>query len=450
MPLLASLLGNASQSMPDSAGERYNSLLKTGSWVLSGVNEYKKWSDDNFARLKNYMDRYFNFERDPQKALWLVNMLMRKNPVRIPDYMSSDEWSGLQKLWNEWVRGRDQGLGDGPSAKDRDKVYAIPEHDFGNPEGESNAPVIKDKGNPYNSGTITTDKLKGTEPFSRMGDLDRSYISGDQMDEAIYYSKFTSAYGTETIKGNNPTEVVQSVVENLKVSIGYKNYYGFELGSDHSWDIKLKPYLPQKLRGTNNTDWSKVPELPKYKLPKGLVSRKDDTPSSEWFSFGDNCPCLQYNIQFGNQVTKDIKLYNGSQFMIPLGFSYNINIGLDILDDIHGSMKAYMNKYLNSIYDLQTASVARYDQAAFEIDLVVFKPGYIPKVMFGFIAVPINYTPVYDGQNSPNEETIHIDFSVIGMIKMNESTEINTSEKASDDWKGTKWTQVTLSANTTR
>lgn len=447
MSLLASLLGNAGQSIPDPAGERYNSLLKTGSWVLSGAAEYKKWSDDNFARLKNYLDRYFNFERDPQKALWMVNMLMRKNPVKIPKYMSSDEWSGLQKLWNEWIRGRDQGLSDGPSYKDPNKVYAIPDTKFSADFDGTTRNMMLEAGsdNPYESNLLTKEILNGGSDFTKidsMEDFDES--------PATYYSEFTSAYGTETIKGNNPTEVVKSVVNNLGVSIGYKNYYGFELGSDHSWDIKLKPYLPQNLRNGSNNGWSKVPELPKYKLPKGLVGEYDGTPSSEWFSFGDNCPCLQYNIQFGNQVTKDIKLYNGSQFMIPLGFSYNINIGLDILDDIHGSMKAYMNKYLNSIYDLQTASVARYDQAAFEIDLVVFKPGYIPKVMFGFIAVPVNYTPIYDGQNSPNEETIHIDFSVIGMIKMNESTRINTSEKADDDWKSTTWTEVTLSANTTR
>lgn len=456
MSLLSSLLGDINEKIPDNVGKAYDKTLGVGSWVISGIADYKRWTEDNFARIKNQIDRYFNFKRDPAKALWLADMLLREDPVKIPEYMSSDDWNMLQKIIG-FFKGEKYVPGEPsvahPELYESDSTISVPD------EFSSSTRVLDGYATDESDGTQVKDRLLTGSTYDKLTDnadyADKMSEDGD----VSYYTNLVSVYGDSKLV-KSPKDAVRWAVEELGISSGYSELAGFEPGSDHQWSIQLYPYNGP---GRDNigeiySDFSLVPALPEYELPKVISkpitegAKASDYYGNSRFSFGKQCPCLSYNLSFGNQETKDISLFNNSKIQIPLGFSYNINLQLSIIDDVHGSMKKYMNKYFNMIYSLRDASLARYDMAAFVIRLVILKPGYKTKWDFKFIGVPYNYTPQFEGSEDANPSTISIDFSIVGMVQpTNEYTDLDRVGSASMpqnyNWDQSTWTDVIIAPN---
>lgn len=436
MSLLSSLLGQANEKVPDNVGKAYDETLKTGSWVVSGIADYKRWTENNFALIKNQFNRYFDFKRDPAKALWLADMLLREDPVKVPKYMSSDEWGFIKKVFNSLI-GNKQHLSEEPYYN----------------EEAFETPIELPKNNDESTPAISQDKFYASDATDKdIVNLDAQY-GEDEFDlDSLYYTDMTSVY-SESKSVTNPKDAIRYAIENLGATIGYKPWYGFELGSNNHWDIQLYPYNgPGSPLSNTPSDFTFTPELPKYKLPK-LIDPTLDQYGGNWseFSFGSRCPALTYNVQFGNQSTKDIKLFNSSAIQIPTGFQYQIMLGLDVADDVHGSFSKYMNKYLNCIYSLSDASLARYDQAATVIKLVVFKPGLKVKWEFEFIGVPYNYTPQLEGSENADVSSVHVEYSIVGLKKPTKSQSIHGSSfipiNESPNWNDTSWTDVIISPN---
>lgn len=429
MPLLTSLLESASVGVPDSVGQAYNNMNKTGSWVISGINEYKKWTDNNFANIRRYLDAYFNFKRDPTKAIWMVDMLTRKNPVEPPPHMGAEDWNFLRSLLNK-------AMGKGKSEQ---KPWCLdPEKSRINPENIIRANSYQNYRNSKDF-TLAYGSLYGG-PFSG------SVAYSDEANSEIYsVSSFETTTGIRT---------------------GYRNWYGFEPGSDHLWVVQLYPYkgpgtgnVPgPDLRTVSPTQKTYTPDLPSYYLPEILFSghadmnkgiTDDQNPKWREFSFSDDLPCLSYNLQYGSMQSKQVGLFNGSSFNMPMGFSYNLNFGMDILDDRTDSFRKYMNSYINATYSESKGAIARYDQSAFLIRLTILESEFKVKHEFRLIGVPINYTPQYDGNSSPDLNTVHIDFSIVGQVLPTIKQNYNSQRDQQNDVSRIleNWTQITISPN---
>lgn len=386
MPLLTSsigLAGIANRLIPDPIGQAYNKVLKTGSWLISGASEFKKYQENNWEKLRLEADRYLNFERDPGKILWLTNLFLRENPVQMPKSMSEEEWGFLKTLWTKWIKGQ--------NGATRNSIY--------------------------------TERLTQAN-HDRL--LEGSLNLNDD-----YYTAWTTPYGGNWAKGKNPQSITAGVMSGLGCQVGYRQWAGLSLGSDHMWTIQLK--VPS---GTY------TPEFPTYMLPD-LFSSGGGTE----FSFGTNCPAISYSLQWGNQISKQLNLFNEGSLHVPIGFSYNMMLDIDVVDDMHGSFKHYMNKYMNTIYSNDTASAYHYKEITTEVDIIVWKDGYIPKHMFKFYVVPYNYTPIQEGESNIATEFVKVSYSIVGLIRPNTEMEANIAPNSKGDWNNTKWTQVMLSPN---
>jgi len=317
------------------------------------------------------------------------------------------------------------------------------------------------------AGVGTGDKGK------RAGDViyNQAKLSSDP--RSADYLKFSDPYlggnAKDISMGQNTIAAVQKFLSDAGYMAGYKDYAGFELGSNHLWKIELYPY--EGPHGHTCT-----PPLPAYYLPalwssenefksirpnngilKNILNFKWDyqtqkivsrlTPvemeedglatsvadklinlfkkSSEsgrsygefrQFSFSKNCPVISYDLNFGTMRTEAQQLFNGSAIELFSGMQYNATLNLSILDDIYQSMHKYWTHYINSIYDINTHSIAPYYNMAFEIVLTIFRSNYKINQKYRFIAVPIEYTPRLDGQSDPSEARIDMTFGIIGLI----------------------------------
>lgn len=293
---------------------------------------------------------------------------------------------------------------------------------------------------------------------------------------------------------------IQSYLQRLNqegLLTGYKDYAGFEIGSNHDWMIKIYPYPhdeadKQKFNALGR--FTCVPPLPYYGLPNmwylhdditdirrnaiindsssskswspfkggkskfskaaaaignsvansakhwledrynGLVNgdTKNDITANQIFtdefdvtkqidragvgyvSFGEYCPALSYDLNYGSPKTEDVRLFNGSSMQVIHGMQYNITLNVSILDDVYHSMQKYMNQYYNCIYDLGGSSMAPYYACAFDIRLYVFRSGKQINHAIKLIGIPIDYPIKLEGSQDPNESRVDITFSIIG------------------------------------
>lgn len=432
---LDQLLNKGRSSLPPSVGQAYDTATGIGSWITAGMEGYKsalaEWNS-----LKRYLKRLGNIKNDPQALFYTINALLRENPVKIPPYMSGDDFNMIRKLLKSILGG---GGADGPYTLRDYKSTALAPNETKNEDKNRYGTVVQ-----LPSQRKVVSNEENYLPLFKIKDSNEQYFDGTGEFDTYYnrvvrdYTEITTPYLTSQ-KVTSPAEAVKYAIEQLGASIGYQSWGGFEIGSDHQWDIQIRPYHPT---GDPNAKDTFTPELPSYRLPRLIT--EDDIEVAE-FSFGDHCPCISYNLQYGNQATRDINLYNGSKVQFPTGFSYDMLLSIDIVDDVYRSFHKYMNKYLNAIYDLENNAVAPYHQAAFEITLLVFRPGYNVNFMFKFVACPVNYTPVLEGQNDPSEARVHIDFSVIGIVNPSQASSNPIIANGNTDWENnTMWSDVIL------
>jgi len=454
----------------------------------------------------------YDLTRDPSKALFLANFaqqliwgVLPKNKVPthihqddICNGMTKDSFLGklgkaaLNKLTTSIISGLNSatgGLASNLLSLNRQPVtrqYLSKQELYGTGNGDprlarntgngapmayplddtplQNLGVSRDK--KYRGDTLTDAEHKQVDIFSGtygrtdiisdgkgyLGDNDDQYGLKKQFNSTnqniIPYEDLVSSYGQCTTV-QSPSEAVKWVMESMGCAIGYRNWFGFEPGSNHMWDIQLYPYNGPKAEPVTDggvfsedpTGFTATPKLPSYKLPS--ISGKSG--KEEVFSFGKHCPVLSYTLQFGAQRSKDLPLFNGDSIHMPMGFNYEMIMSLNILDDVFGSFSNWMNLYLNKMYNIGDAAVVRYDQAAVIIRLLVFKNHYAPKYEFRFIAVPYNYSPVIEGDNAPNEVQVHVDFHIIGMKSGLTGNVIQNEPRQDGVLTTTPWTDVVIS-----
>jgi hypothetical protein len=306
------------------------------------------------------------------------------------------------------------------------------------------------------------------------GDVIYNQAKISEDSRAANYTKFADPYlGGNAKKLGDTIADVQKFLSDAGYMAGYKDYAGFELGSNHLWKTEIYPYKSK--HGDTCT-----PPLPAYYLPAlwttsdrydssrpksdillnalnlnwdyeiqktvarlepnevkdlsdkfvnnlisnlsarlGFKSSSNRAIGNEWrqFSFSRNCPVVSYDLNFGTMRTEAQQLFNGSAIEIFSGMQYNATLNLSIIDDVYQSMHKYWTHYINSIYDINTHSIAPYYNMAFEIVLTIFRSAYKINQKYRFIAVPIEYTPRLDGQQDPTEARIDMTFGIIGLIQ---------------------------------
>jgi hypothetical protein len=457
MSLLDRLLSKGREELPESIGKAYDKTLKVGSYVESGIEAYKSITAEIDAA-KRFLKRFDN--KDPQAVLYTLNTILGDNPIKIPEYMSKEDIKLVRSFFlRTGILNPDNIDAQGEERHEqlRSIVFDNP-NSYGN---EKELPKFSRRENPKEGSMLRYDKsgklinevlpqksLKDRPPYVNLyGDIVdiKRMMEGKQPFKNGELTKKYKSISTpyNPVKSvNSPEEAIKYVTGTLHATVGYKEYNdklsGFEPGTDNQWDIQLKPYIPDS--GITFT-----PELPSYRVPKITA---DGNISSTQFSFGANCPCLEYNLQFGNLSQRDIKLFNGSQFQFTAGFSYDMVLSLEILDDVYKSFHKYMNKYINSTYNLATNEVAPYNQSAFEITLILFRSGYQVNYMMKLIGIPINYTPILSGQSEPNTNQVHLDFSIIGLAG---DIQDNSVSDGSSSWeRSTRWTDVILNPGGTK
>jgi hypothetical protein len=448
------LLKRGRENLPDNVGPVFDTALGLGSLVSSGIEGYKS-ARQEFGQIKRFLKRFTHLSNDPQALFYLINRVMREDPVRLPEYgLDKNSIDILRRLLSGDADVLAEGgiVGDGPYVNRptlyNEGVVKMRRNEFGGlvkgdpvgfPESSmKNIRLPKDnnykdrlstfKRNPYEDKSNITSESE----FNELGNI------GER--NKFKYMIHSNPYSQNEVKIlKSPEEVMDYLNSDLKTSFGYKRWSGFEFGSDHIWDIQMRPYISKD--GT-----TLVPEFPKYRLPQiGVGSDgKNDILEIVEFDFGLNCPCISYELRFGDLSTDNLNLYNDSSLNYITGFRYDMTLSLTIVDDIYRSMHKYFSKYINNIYDIHSNSMAVYSQAAFEITLMIFRAGYQLNYITKLICVPTNLDISFSGKDQPDEEEVSMDFSVIGMVRP-ESGNITLPEAdamSEGEWKKTKWNEI--------
>jgi len=276
----------------------------------------------------------------------------------------------------------------------------------------------------------------------------------------------------------------------------YEIYRNFEIGTNHQWYIRMKPYDPKPFVEGRYTCVPELPKIPLWSdginlnLPpnknsdlessfwkssqlaqmvtsniediKSLFnnSNNEDTDGSaipeqllscKWLDYSDNPPILSYDLTFGTIKTDSLKTFNGSSEIFN-GMNYNIMMNMSILDDADATFYKYMNSYINHIYDISTNSMAPYWASLMEIDLYILRSGGNIKHSFRLIGIPIEFSPRFEGSQEPNECRVDLSWGIIGMInpKSNGITTYSSRDKESPDKAGKSgftWNDITLDIN---
>lgn len=256
----------------------------------------------------------------------------------------------------------------------------------------------------------------------------------------IDYKTITSPHvPTKTV--NSPKEAIDIAVQEFGFTNGYDDWKGFAPGSNHIWGITMKPIGPPET--TYSPITGAPPALPVIKVPYWTVDWKDPVQKTigEYninygsIDYSTHLPVISYTLNWGTSREKDIDLFNNGRFSIPLGFSFQNLLTLDILDDVHGSLKLYFNKYFNSICDPSAGMMKPYKDCCFVVTLTMFKPGMKVKYMFKLICLPINYALTHEGQSEAGGgETIHLDMSIVGIADRKGGGAVDTAVGLSWDW----------------
>lgn len=451
------LLRRGRETLPDNVGPVFDTALGIGSLVSSGIEGYKS-ARQELGQIKKFLKRFTHLSDDPQALFYLINTVMREDPVKLPEYgLNNNSVDILRRLLSGDTDVLREGgiVGDGPYVNHptlyNEGVVTMKRDEFGRlhrgesvgfPESAMETIRIP-RDNDYNYRLTTLDKNSLKDRSNLTPDAEFNSEGNMGRRNEFKYMSHTNPYSQSEPKIlKSPKEVMDYLNEDLKTSFGYKRWSGFEFGSDHLWDVQIKPYI-----GPDGITFT--PEFPKYKLPYiGVGSDgKDDILEIVEFDYGLNCPCISYELQFGELRTDKIDLYNESRLDFITGFEYNMSLSLTIVDDVYKSLHKYLSKYINSVYDIETNSVALYSQAAFEVTLMLFRAGYQLNYITKLICIPTSFDTMIKGKDSPDEEEISMEFSIIGMVKPEAGdTKLPESDAMSDgEWKKTTWNQIILS-----
>lgn len=421
MSTFSEILNRGVRKAVPNVGKAYDVATGVGSFVTSGIEAYRTISEE-VKEVSRFLGRFSDLGKDPQSAYYLVNSLLRPNPIPIADHMSTT--NSVKKILN-FLKGN-------PSQF----PYTIKGYMNIDSDGrwkDDLAGILETRFDLY-------DKSKVNSLFDQNSVLGPKFNSNPDIkfaDKTEYYTKLNSPYSQKIANSNNPIDSIAWATETLGATIGYHNWKGYSIGTDHIWDIKIKPYRKDESFETF------TPELPVIDIFTWETSGDSLTLNRREFNFSETTPVISYQLNYGTSRKKDIPLYNESSISMPLGMSYQNYISVTIADDQDRSMFKYMNKYYNAIQDPSEYTIAPYDQAAFEIQLIVFKPGYKVNFQFKFICVPMDYAPLLEGSDSPNATDIKIDFQIIGMRKYTNDKEVETY-KNSSEWSKTTWKDVTI------
>jgi hypothetical protein len=477
VPTIEELLSKGVVKLPRPLGGTLDpSIISAAQTISSGVSTYT-------ALLSAWKSaqRFFgesSSDTTPKKALFIANSLLKRDVVELPPYMGGEDIDILRNVLTTGLGFQDpiQGIGNiakgvgqlGNSSKGprviSKQIYDVNKSTFAG----TNAALPKDRALNVESGTIKvikssseSDSFFSTTPDNYYEDFSLDVKeSGNyrkmfefvnpvewlKSDEKINklksddgevvstaYDKVFDPYG-ECVDISTPAQIKRYLTEDL--SFGYQRWAGFELGTDHLWDIRMEPYIDH--------GGSYLKEFPTYRVPR--VGANGVVKVAE-FDFGKYLPVVAYSLSFGNQVSKDIPLYNSSSMQFPVGFSYNIVLTLDIVDDVFHSMKNYINQSMNAIYNLDRNEVAVYYQAAWLVDLVIYKPGFEKSYRVKLIGCPVNYSFAHDGQSEPSAAQVHLELAIVGM-KSYTNIDVSQNPIGKNDWaKGVNWTEVTLNPN---
>lgn len=186
-------------------------------------------------------------------------------------------------------------------------------------------------------------------------------------------------------------------------------------------------------------NYSAFGPFPKYSIPR--YSTSEDKILVADFDFGEFLPCTDYALEFGKQKTLEIPLFNG-KFTIPVGFNFDINLTLNIVDDIYHSMKKYLVQCINNIYNVDKNEAVPFYKTAWVIDLTVFRSGFEKNYRVKLIGCPINYSHSYNGEQEAKKTMLNLSIGIIGII------DTVNSQIGENNWeKKTSWTQVSLNPN---
>lgn len=312
--------------------------------------------------------------------------------------------------------------------------------------------------------SIKPNGIDGTGVLNRTAAVDTNSKLWNRLknDYFIYNDPYDSSVQPQGF--NSFSEAVEDLRSRGLLS-SYKDFAGFEMGSDHMWKIRILPYpYDQEDVAVFNSlgRTSVVPPLPCYTLPNmwkesdksdssikgyanGLIRKHTDiTPNrlsinvphgspgltgvyssisggpstsngATVFSFSHNPPVLSYDITVGAIRADSLRLFNGSSAEVMAGMSYNAMMSISILDDVYGSMKKYMATFINSAYDIVTNSMAPYYAIAFQLELIILRAGGQINYHHKFIGVPTEYTIRHSGSQDTTEEgRVDLTFGIIG------------------------------------
>jgi hypothetical protein len=246
-------------------------------------------------------------------------------------------------------------------------------------------------------------KGKPNEQFSIQSN--NVYPSGDQQGRRVdvNYRNLNYPYLGNIKTVDSPSEVIH-FLEAHNLSFSYKYWTGYELGTDNIWAIKLRRFKGKHL----------VPKLPRIAYVYSYAENKNEDSLSVR-ALGEYCPCISYSLNIGNSGAKQIPLINGASFSIPMPFQYNMTIGLDLVDDVYKSWYNFMCNYMNAIYDVKSNSILPFTESAIEIELSIFRPGFLMNYRLRMYAIPTNFNNSLMGEAEAQVNTVHIDFSIIGI-----------------------------------
>jgi hypothetical protein len=489
---LDQMLGTGSDAlrMPKGVGTAFDTALKVGSFVESGIDKYKE-AVAEWNELKRFSKRLENYKKDPQVVYYIINSLMRDGKVRLPnadnDPIIEDNAgivkSALTKLKkfakiykgkdpftiNDYVRfATGSGVSDGintPSIEGANPEYTrnIPDPEIGAKkytDDEGNSYPLQDAftkegyatfKNPSSTDEFTSDHIlgkteihtsyvkempantalanpsdgestdsnkKGTyrtitddsvtpnnqdgrEKFNK--DAVPAYPGGEMKGRRVdvNYRKLNYPYIGNVKTVDSPKEVIH-YLETHHMSFSYKSWGGYELGSDNIWNIRIRQFIGHK----------SVPKLPTIVYP---ISISNDRLNLVTRNLGEFCPCISYSLNIGSLGSKPIALTNGSSFSIPTSFQYNMTLSVDIVDDVYKSWYNYMCKYMNCLYDAKHNTALTLTDAAIEIELAIFRPGFLMNYRLRMYAVPTNFNNSLIGESEAQVNTVHVDYSIIGL-----------------------------------
>jgi len=437
-------------------GEVYRSVIAPAGEIIEGTIEGYHTAQAEWNALKKYIGGLENVTKDPQMLLYILDTLLRENPVKIPKGVdpSIRPKKDIEELFDD--RATIEPLPDGrgrprahprrrkiPTGVDSDIMPGHTQYYFDELEFKKDKVVRLPEVSSADRDLIRSLFRKGLKGATRINPLEWLGKAGDrnksseQVEGEIVPLDGSSAYRAIHDPYDGVTSI--STLSDLKkyladggFNFGYKRWAGFEIGTDHLWDIKMKPF--HYAEGVESV----FGEFPIYEIPR--VGDNGEVYAGT-FDFGEYLPAIAYTLNFGSQIMKSIPLFNGSNMQMPIGFAYDVVMTLEIVDDVYHSMKNYIVQSLNSIYNIEDNEVTPFQQAAWEIDLTIYRSGFEKSYRAKLIGCPINYHLSYEGQNDPNGSQVHLELGIVGIRRPNRVETVIGKNL----WESkTKWTEVIL------